>query len=339
MRSGRGDCELRRCYAIAMSSGTTFRVRLRVRIGKPLISGEMILTTDLWGRKINIQPAEKDTKFADTEWIVFSCGGFETQTEAHQFGQRMGENLEIGAIASRLGVDIGDDKASGMISEKFAREVGLIKQHERLAQNVHGVMVIPDDDLTRIGHISGRASVTEDPYQLIDSLKELEYTTKIDNTLRASVRNLNHALVNRDPLAQLVLSISSVKALGQNENWTDRQRKILDCLASDLVSDYSEDDSEVSEVADTLKRGMHRIGLRQGVIRILQNLELTELKNEWDRVHGTRSQIFHGARQFSYSEIAETVKWAINLGGIVILKAHESKGIKVPSISILHYPK
>ena len=61
-----------------------------------------------------------------------------------------------------------------------------------------------------------------------------------------------------------------VEALGQEEEWTERQVRLLSDLASDLEArpDFGQ---EEQEVAAAIRRGMHRIGLRQGVFACVRS--------------------------------------------------------------------
>jgi uncharacterized protein YodC (DUF2158 family) len=42
---------------------------------------------------------------------------------------------------------------------------------------------------------------------------------------------------------------------------------------------------ETLEIASALKRSLHRIGLRQGVLRVLERIGQSALKSEWDRLY------------------------------------------------------
>jgi len=150
------------------------------------------------------------------------------------------------------------------------------------------------------------------------------------------LRLLNAALVTAEPLARLVLAISAVEALGQSENWTPDQVALIEALATQVES-QNRGDNERAEVADALRRGTHRIGLRQGVLRILRTLQLEHLKKEWDRIYGERSKLVHGVGQATEAEIAQLATDAIRLGGQVLLAICSREGVVPPSIATSNF--
>src|SRR3546814_19354980 len=55
------------------------------------------------------------------------------------------------------------------------------------------------------------------------------------------------------------------------------------------ISDWSSD-----VCSSDLRRGTHKIGLRQGVLRLLNSLGLAHLKPKWDELYSERSTLIHG---------------------------------------------
>jgi hypothetical protein len=182
--------------------------------------------------------------------------------------------------------------------------------------------------------------VRADPSMLEGALTEIAAGPRIRLSSSAEgVRLLNLALINPQPLGQLVLAISAVEALGQNEAWTDAQAALLHQLAAQIDAGTSGRDAERMEVADALRRGLHRFGLRQGVMRVLAWLGLQHLRKEWDRVYGLRSGLFHGTAQLAEHEIAELANSAITLCGRIILTLAERDGVTLPSVTDIHFPR
>ena len=184
------------------------------------------------------------------------------------------------------------------------------------------------------------ATVRADPAQFEGALTELAAGQRVQLSAAAEgVRLLNLALLNPQPLAQAVLAISAVEALGQDEEWTDGQTALLAQLAAQVEAGTSGQDDERMEIADALRRGLHRFGLRQGVMRVLARLGLQHLRKEWDRVYGIRSGLFHGTAQLAEHEIAELANSAITLCGRIILTLAEGDGVTLPSVSDVHFPR
>jgi len=83
------------------------------------------------------------------------------------------------------------------MSEEFARSTGLIRPHERLHPNVHGLAILPDDDLTRFPLVRIEATVRADPAQFEGALTELAAGQRVQLSVAAEgVRLLNLALLN-----------------------------------------------------------------------------------------------------------------------------------------------
>jgi hypothetical protein len=151
------------------------------------------------------------------------------------------------------------------------------------------------------------------------------------------LRLLNLALMTSEPLAQMVLAISAVEELGQNEKWSEAQLALIKQLAAiaDASGDLSADQG--GEVAKSIRGGLFRLSLRQGVMRLLSHLQLDHLRNEWDQLYGVRSGLFHGTARLSDSEINQAALDSITLCGRIILAMVAKEGTKVPSIAATHF--
>lgn len=322
-----------------MKENETFRARLRVRLGKALSSDNLVLVARIGGREVEIKSQTKDEPLRKAKCVVLSAGGFVSEAEAMAFGEQLRAVAKIVGICTRLGIDAGEDQATTWIAEAYARSMGLIKEDERIHPNVHGLLVYPDDGLSRIAIGNLEAVVTFDPAQLIQAAEQLGKTLPIAlSTVDASVRILNLALMSTEPLTQVVLAISVVEALGQDEDWTDNQRVILNQLADDLEGG-ADTGSERKEISDALRRNLHRIGLRQGVLRVLARLKLEHLKKEWDRIYTMRSGIFHGTEHLSESETQQLAQDSITLCGKIVITLLGHEGIEIPAVAMTHYPK
>jgi hypothetical protein len=321
-----------------MNETVPFRARLRVRLGKPLTSDSLALVLRIGGREIEIKSQNKDELLRNAKWVVFSSGGFLSATEAQAFGEALRTIVGIVGISARLGIDVGEDKATTWINEEFARSLGLIKSNERVHPNVHGLIVHPDDGLSRFPAGNFEAVATSSPTQLIDAAES--FVSELPQGLSAAetgVRLLNRALMSAEPLTQVVLAISVVEALGQNEEWSESQKFILNGLAESLESsDHT--DEENKEIGDALRRSVHRISLRQGVLRVLTKLQLEHLKKEWDRLYGMRSGVFHGTAHLSEPEISKLAQDCLTLCGRIVIELLKQEGIHVPPVAEIHYP-
>ena len=143
-----------------------FRIRLRVRIAKGLTSEATSLNVMVMNKDVTITSQRKEEPLNKAKWIVLGARDFSTEEAAQHFGTRLRSILELAAFSSRLGVDVGEDKPTDWIREDFARRIGL-KANERIAPNVHGLLILPDDDNTRFPLGNFQATVIRSIWPLL----------------------------------------------------------------------------------------------------------------------------------------------------------------------------
>jgi hypothetical protein len=317
----------------------SFRLRLRVRLAKALTSEERTLRFSFLDREVEIESQEKDGPLSKAKWLVFKARGFGNEDTAKEFGEQLRAAVQIASLAARWGVDVGRDKATCWVDEEFARSSGFIEAHHRLIPNIHGLSIFPDDENTRIPLMSVEAVITADPAQFTGALEELGTRTgAVSAASVAGLRILNLALVDPQPLSQMVLAFSAIEAMGQNQDWSASQRTFLRRLASEAERDCTMQEAEREEVAAALRRSTHRLGLRQGVLRVLGRLRLTDLRKDWDRLYGIRSGLFHGTVKMEEAEVNQAALDAVTLCGSIVLKVLESEGALIPSVASSHFP-
>ena len=194
-----------------------FRVRLRTRIAKGLTTDATTLTATIANNEVTIRSEKKDEPLKLAKWVILSARGFATETEAEYYGKNLRATLQLAAFSTRLGADVGTDKPTAWISEDFARACGWIEPHERIAPNVHGLLILPDDERTRIPLVNIAAAVTSDPDQFICALNDLGKAEVQLGRVERPLNILNLALMTTEPLAQMVLAFSAIEELGQKK--------------------------------------------------------------------------------------------------------------------------
>jgi hypothetical protein len=260
---------------------------------------------NLSGREVTIVSQTPNQPLSEAQWIILGARGFLGEEEARGFGEQLRTITEFAGLCSRLGIDVGLNKPTGWVNEEFARSHGFIQSHERLLPNVHGLAVVPDDESTRFPLVQIEGIVRANPEQFVNALAELAAGLPVQlSTAAEGVRILNLALINPQPLAQIALALSAVEALGQDEKWTDAQAELIKELATQVATDAANQNAERLEVAEALRRSLQRVGLRQGVMRVLARLGLQHLRKEWDRIYGMRSGLFHGTVRLPEPAIA-----------------------------------
>jgi hypothetical protein len=304
-----------------MAPPDTFRCRLRFRVQKKLNISAREHVFRVRGRDIVLAPPLSDQNIADSEWLVFNARGFATEPEATEFGHKLRAALEVSSVATRFGVDAGQDRATSglgaLYREQIAEQTGTL-----IRNNIHGVDVFVDSPNVRILHSSITGVVLAGPEPLLSDLDGLH-----DIAVNASPRSkdvillLNAALMQPHPVAQIVFAFSAVEMLGQLQtDWTDDQKRLLEKLANDAETSSTVNAAEGNEIALAIRRS-HRLSLRQGVLRLLDDLDLAALKPAWDKAYEERSTLIHGLAPqpgVDYSDLARRV---VSLCGRILLKA------------------
>lgn len=323
---------------VDMIGATGFRVRLRVRLAKALTTDAHALSVIVLGREVTIVSQEKSKSLTGEKWLVLRARGFADEKEAWEYGKRLTSMVQLASLSSRLGVDVGEGKPSTWVSEEFARSMGLINAHERIAPNVHGLAVLPDDDLTRFPIMKAEGNVTADPNQLTSAVHELgEHGHYSLGKAANGVRLLNLALMTSDALAQMVLAFSPIEELGQDQTWSEVQKQLIEQIAATAENAMGHEDDERMEVATAIRKGLFRLSLREGVKRVLASGGVDHLIKDWDRLYKIRSGVFHGTAQLSESELHAAAQDTITLCTRILLAIISNEGGRVPSIATTHY--
>lgn len=305
-------------------------------MGKALTSDETSASFVFDDREVVMQNQEQDQPLREAKWMVFSARGFENEVAARDFGERLRSALDVAGVCTSNGIDTGNDKHTTWVSEEFARQLGMIKDEERIAPNVHGLSIHPDDDLTRFPVVSADAVVTAQVDGLVEALQQLSLQPLSLGDAAVGLRLLNLAIMDNQPLARLVLALAAVEALAEGENWTSNQACFIEKIAND-IEEGSGGDSEQLEIADGIRKSLFRLSIRQGVKRFLGRLGLQDLQKDWDRLYGVRSGVFHGTLVLAEPEIHAIANETVTLCGKIMLALARDNGVAIPSIASTHY--
>jgi hypothetical protein len=198
-----------------------------------------------------------------------------------------------------------------------------------MSMKLHGVDVFPDDPNVRIGHFTATGTVRSAPDPFLSDIDEL--FKAIEGTSQRAkdiVLLLNYALTRADPVAMIVFSFSAVEMLGQDETWSETQRQMLADFAATAEHSAVGTANERAEVAAAIRRGMQKVSLRQGVLRLLTSLGLNHLRPKWDDLYGERSTLVHGLAPKPGVDYGELAYKAMSLCGHILITAiaHEAAG-------------
>ncbi len=277
-----------------MTESLVYRVRFRFRVRTKLNIPESRHSLTVEGREVVLSsPQPEDVVIRDSEWLLMNARGFQSEQEARDFGQKLRSALDVASAVTRLGLDSGVDSATASSSKLVkdqAREHGVI-----LRDNVHGIDVFPDDPRVAVLSISASGSVLTTPTPFLSDVGRLFDTAhQLSERGKKVVILLNYALMRADPVAQSVFALSAVEMLGQEEKWNATQKALITKLAAQAAAESDCTAEEREEVVEAVRKGLHKLSLRQGVLRLLASLGLRELREEWDAVYAQRSALVHG---------------------------------------------
>ena len=225
-----------------------------------------------------------------------NCRGFETEAQAREFGEELRRATHLAGLCNRVGVDAGDpgeDRTMSWLNPEVFRSVNPDK---RLAPDVHGIVVLPDDG--NIVFVRGRASGTvranADHFvrSLEECLPENDPLRSGSPSIRRAVRVLNLAEIHENPIAKLVLAVCTIESLATDPPWTDGQRELIESAAVWLERAHG-DREEAMQVLEAIRQ-VRKESIRQRIRRLLQVNGLSNVWRDWDRLYKRRSGLFHG---------------------------------------------
>jgi hypothetical protein len=261
----------------------------------------------------------------DSEWLVMNARGFASEDEARRFGHDLRSAIELSSVSSRLGVDAGRDLPTSALFNGF-REQAEKETVTIIRNNVHGLDVFEDDPRVVIFSLSGTATVHAGHDPFLTFAAELHgQDSALSGEARDLILLLNYALMRAEPVAQIVFAFSAVEMLGQSEKWTAAQKVLLAELGQFADSSTVGSEQERREVSDAVRKSLHRLTLRQGVMRVLDRLGLMHLKAEWDRLYAERSTLVHGLAPRPGADYSDLASRAVTLCGHILLKAVASE--------------
>lgn len=316
----------------------TWRARFRLRLAKKLNIAESERRLTVADREVVLASGDIDGKpIKESVWLVMNTRGFKSEHDARDFAERLKLSAELASVSCRLGIDAGINIATSGLGAAFKSHLeqttGAV-----IRSNVHGIDVFPDDPNVTIFSFHGEASVLAGPDPFLDGINSLHgCVDTASQRARDIALLLNYALMRTEPVAQIVFAVSAVEMLGQDEEWNVDQKRLLADLAEIAQNARVGTVEERREVAEAITKSLHRISLRQGVRRLLENLGLAHLKKPWDDLYGERSTLVHGLAPKpgeNYSKLADRT---MALCGQILLRAIAVEIELVGKLADTHY--
>ena len=219
----------------------------------------------------------------------------------------------------------------------------------RIGPDVHGITILPDDGKT-VFVSAGRPTVQTRSNAgafvraLEEALPEIEAPQDDFPAIRRAIRLLNLAVMNEDPIARVVLAVSTIEGLATDPPWTDEQRKLIESAATWLNRTHG-DEEETREIVEAILR-VRKESIRQGIKKYLAANKLSDLWQDWDKLYYERSRLFHGKTKagnesrgdyLEESELHSFGQEAVNLCARIVLTMSKLEGISVPDSAKVHF--
>lgn len=295
-----------------------FRMRFRFRLEKSFYSDELSKDINVAGIVVTLKSEIIDQPLRDAKWVILGANGFETEEDARLFGRQLRYAVQLASVCSRLGSDCGKDvPTSGW---GLAVKESYLAQGFILRDDVHGIDVFEYDPRVSILKFSATGQVHASLEIFLANVER--FHSDVEN-LSPKVADilllLNNVLTNPHPVAQIVLAISTVEMLGQDREWTDEQKALLNHFV-DIAEQSKLPVRQREEIVDAIKRSMFRVGLRQGVLALLSSVGLEHLKKEWDEVYKERSKLVHKIAPVPGVDYSPLATRTVNLCGKILLR-------------------
>ena len=306
----------------SMKNATRYGTWLTFRVGKRLHTEETVLTASMLGRTLTISAEKKDQPLSEAFWLVASCTGFESEAEARSFGEELRRAVHLAGLGARVGVDAGDpgeDRTRSWLNADILLEpVRETHPDARLAPDVHGLVVLPDDGNNVFARARGSGEARTNAANFVGALQQALVSPggsgdEEARGIRRAIRMLNLAEASNDSIAKLARAIAAVDGLA------DRQARSAG------------------------KRGE---SVRQRVKQMMSTYGLDEHWADWDDLYRRRSRLFHddavdpGEALGSYLDETELHKLgerASRLCATIILAMAKQEGLPVPDQASVYF--
>ena len=327
-----------------MTKTTKYRLYLKLKIGKLLDSKEKFVTAVVGGRSVKIQSESPPQPLSETPWLVMESGGFETVDQAREFGEELQRAAHLAGLCARVGVnagDPGDDRTLSWFNPEFLGSAPSENPDLRVGPDVHGIVILPDDGNTVFIRARANASVRSNSVHFVRALEEALPGSNTFRSGRPSIRRairlLNLAEINEDPIAKVVLSVSTVEGLASDPSWTDEQLELINGAATWMEENHGDPEAGAQVIEAIRRVRMESIGQR--IRKLLRNNNLSSLWKDWKKLYAQRSQLFHGRSEargehrgshLEESELHGLGQNAVKLCTQIILSIAKREGIAVP---------
>lgn len=244
------------------------------------------------GRTVTLESQTKEQPLNQAKWVITGVNGFASEAEALAYGVKLRRAIQLASLQSRNGVDCGKDAPTSAWGNAVKREF-FAQSGIHMRDDVHGIDVFKNDGKSVFMNFNADVQVHAGVAPFMQSLIQFyPWMDKITPKVDRIVIMLNNVLMNPEPVARIVLAISKIEGLGQDQEFTDGQKELLVELANVASRATTVSVEKSREIQDAILK-IHKVSLRQGVLRLFKVAGLN-LKKEWDQIYSERSTLVHG---------------------------------------------
>jgi hypothetical protein len=205
-----------------------FIARLRFRVCKRLDIPEYEQDVEFGPYKATLLGQNKGQPICESDWLILRVKALGTEEEARKVGEKLKVAVALSSARARLGVDIGNDKPTGSVAN-FVVEAIREEFHVEIRSNIHGIDVYSEASPVLVLNINADALVSTKPEPFLSGAwRFFNEEWSVTPRLQEAVILLNAALINPEQLAQVVLAVSAVEMMGQDEEWSPAQKQLLE---------------------------------------------------------------------------------------------------------------
>ena len=330
-----------------------YRLRLKVRLGKSVYSDKTALTATIAGREVTIKAEDSGQPLSEASWVIMGSRDFETEDLARQFGEKLRRATHLAGLCARVGVDAGDpgeDQAMSWVNpEAISQDLRRAHPDIRFGPDVHGIVVLPDDENTVFMSARAEATVLSNAEDFIQALEEAlprnDAPLGGSSPIRRAIRILSLAEMNKDPIAKAVLAIATVEGLAVDQSWPPGQVKLIKDAADWLESTHG-DKENVQQVIEVIRR-VRPQSIRQGIKKLLETNDLSSLWPDWEALYNKRSRLLHDNSSSADSEaqgdhlerteLSKLGREAVTLCAKIVLSIAKRDGMSLPDCARVHF--
>ena len=270
-----------------------FRARLLAKISHRLYTDEARVTVCLDGHDVTVS-ADRGGPISRSDWIIFEACGFADEASALEFGEKLRTAVEIAGIVTSPAADTGTDTEMVDWGDHMKDH---LPEGLHLRSEVHGLRVYSDDDRFLFASFNVTLDVVSSPAHYFSPMEELlpQSLGAIDANLRFAIRSINSAKMTTEPLARIVVAFATIERLA----------------------------------AKTDGRIVYP---RKVVTELLDDVGLTELKEEWSSIYNLRNKLFHG-ESLSTDIVRKLANRSIAFVSKLVLTMVSRGGIRIPQIA------